>query len=306
MRRWQSVLLLIVIGLLAVYAVLAALARPRPEIAFFERGADVLVMAHQGGDGLWPSNTLYAFERAVELGVDVLELDVHSSSDGVLVVIHDDTVDRTTDGSGRVNELTLAELRALDAGYDWSPERAGESFPFRDQGLTIPTLAEVFEAFPDHRINIEIKQLSPGIVAPLCELIRAYGREESVLVGSFHDTALSAFRSACPEVATSAGPGEVRRFFVLSTAFLGALFRPVADAFQVPEYQGELHVVTSRFVQAAQGKNVDVHVWTVDEPADMERLIALGVDGIITDRPDRLLALLGRPVGDVRVPGVPE
>ncbi len=306
MPRALRAVLVIALLLIIAYFVLVALARPRPERAFLQRGEEVLVIAHQGGDGLWPSNTLYAFEQAEALGVDVLELDVHSSQDGALVVIHDDTVERTTEGGGEVKNMTLAELKRLDAGYDWSPERTGESFPYRGQGITIPTLEEVLQAFPNRRINIEIKQEAPSIVQALCELIRQFDREDSVLVGSFYDGALSEFRAACPEVATSAGPGEVRRFFILNTAFLAGLFRPVADAFQTPEYQGDLHVVTRRFVAGAQRKNVDVHVWTVDETADMERLIDLGVDGVITDRPDRLLKLLGRDVPDLRVSGVPE
>jgi glycerophosphoryl diester phosphodiesterase len=277
-----------------LYLVLSAFARPRPERSFFENQDDVLVIAHQGGDGLFPSNTLYAFEAAAKLGVDVLELDVHSSKDGELVVIHDDTVDRTTDGTGNVNELTLAELKTLDAGYAWSPERKDESFPYRDKGITIPTLEEVFQNFPDYRVNVEIKQETPSIAQSLCDLIRQYEKQDHVLVVSFSDKAMGEFRVACPEVVTAGGPGEVRTFYILHRLFLGGLYRASADAFQVPEYRDNLHIVTRRFVEDAKRKNLEVHVWTVDESEDMQRLIDLGVNGIITDRPDRLLELLGR------------
>jgi glycerophosphoryl diester phosphodiesterase len=292
--------LIIVLWFAVVYLVLAAFAPPRPERSFFEkRDNEVLVIAHQGGDGLFPSNTLYAFEKAAELGVDVLELDVHASKDGELVVIHDDTVDRTTNGTGNVSDLTLAELKDLDAGYDWSPERKGENFPYRDKGITIPTLEKVFTAFPDYRINIEIKQETPSITQPLCDLIRTYNKQEQVLVVTFYDAAMNDFRQKCPEIVTAGAPGEIRTFYIFHRLFLAGLYRASADAFQVPEYQGEedtnsLHIVTKRFVEDAKHKNIDVHVWTVNETNDMQRLIDLGVDGIITDRPDRLLELLGR------------
>jgi glycerophosphoryl diester phosphodiesterase len=304
--RRRNVLLAVSLAVILVLALLYALARPRPERAFFARGQDVLILAHQGGDRLWPGNTLYAFERAAALGADVLELDIHASRDGHLVVIHDDTVDRITNGTGRVGDLTLAELQALDAGYRWSPERTGSDFPYRGRGVGIPTLDEVLTAFPDHRVNIEIKPPTPGVAGPLCALIRERGRAETVLVGSFHHAALREFRAACPEVVTSASPREVLTFYVLHRAFLARFYTPAADAFQVPERQGGLRVVTPRFVADARAKNVDVHVWTVDDADDMERLIGYGVDGIITDRPDRLARVLGRPVDAPLPAGVPE
>ena len=122
----------------------------------FLAGGNPLVMAHRGGQGLWPPNTLFAFERAVEMGADILEMDIHASADGVLIVHHDDTVDRTTNGSGAIRDHTLTELKELDAGYHWSAD-GGETYPFRGKGMRIPTLEEVLEAFPKTRLNIDIK-----------------------------------------------------------------------------------------------------------------------------------------------------
>lgn len=289
----MGMVLLVVIAVLAVaYGIAALLARPIPDQPFFGQG-EFLVIAHQGGNGLWPDNTLYAFEHAVALGVDELEMDIHSTQDGVLVVIHDDTVDRTTDGTGPVQGFTLAELQALDAAYDWTSDD-GVSFPHRGQGITIPTVEEVFTAFPDTRMVIEIKQTDPSIVDSFCSLIREHGKTEQVVVASFDAGTIKAFRRACPEVATSASQQEVMVFYGLSTAFLGAAYSPPAEAMQVPEYRSGIHVTTRRFVNTAHRRNVDVHVWTVNDVEAMQRLIDLGVDGIITDYPDRLLELLGR------------
>lgn len=290
--------------LLLVYFGLGWLAKPRPQHSFFE--GDVLVISHQGGDGLYPGNTLYAFEQSAKMGVDVLELDIHASKDGHLVVIHDETVDRTTDGSGLVKEKTLAELQTLDAGYHWSPQRKGEGFPYRGQGITIPSLEQIFQTFPDFRINIEIKQKEPQITESLCNLIRKYQRQEQVLVVSFHDSEIKDFRQRCPDVVTAGAPNEIRNFYILHRTFLTNVYQAHMDAFQVPEYQGSTHILSKRFVQDAKHKNIQVHVWTVDEVADMQRTIALGTHGIITDRPDRLMKLLGRVSDFERVEGVLE
>lgn len=279
--------------LVVVYVILALLSRPVANHPFFANQSGPLVIAHQGGDGLWPSNTMVAFKGAAELGVDVLEMDIHSTADNVLVVMHDTTVDRTTEGTGELRQMTLAELKELDAGYDWPYEEEADH-PFRGQGITAPTLEEVLTAFPEMPMNIEIKQAEPPIVAPFCQMLRQYNRTDKTLVASFNGEVLHEFRRECPEVATSAFEGEVRPFFILNTLFLGAVYQAPAEAFQVPEYSGNLHVVTRRFVDTAHTHNMDVHVWTVDEEEDMRRLLALGVDGLITDRPDRLMQVLER------------
>ena len=290
MRRFLRTLLIIVVIVAAILIAAALLTPPAPEFAFFESDRP-MVIAHQGGEGLRPSNTMLAFENAVALGVDVLEMDVHSTADGALVLIHDDTVDRTTDGTGRVNDLSLAEIQQLDAGDYWTPDD-GATYPYRGQGARIPTLDEVLSAFPEMKFNIEIKQTEPSIAALLCETLRAHGLTDRTLVASFHPTAMNEFRAACPEVATSMVEDEIRPFFILNTIFLGALYSPPGTAFQVPEYSGNLHVLTPRFVGGAQRNNVAVHPWTIDDPGDMARFLEMGVDGIITDRPDLMLELL--------------
>jgi glycerophosphoryl diester phosphodiesterase len=277
---------------------MTAFAQSATDVPFAEKiRRRPLVMAHRGGAGLWPENTMYGFERAVDLGVDVLETEVHSTADNFLVLMHDSTVDRTTNGSGPISTFTLEELKTLDAGYNWSPD-GGQTFPFRGSGITVPTLEELFTVLPNVRMNIDIKQEKPSLVESLCKTIRTFDMVDKVMVASFSSRVLKAFRRRCPEVTTSAGTGEVAMFFVMNLVFLGAVYRPACQAFQVPEYSSGLRVLTKRFVKTAHGRNLAVHAWTINETTDMQRLLALGVDGVITDYPDRLITLLRETGGD--------
>ncbi|MGC2237194.1 MAG: glycerophosphodiester phosphodiesterase [Pyrinomonadaceae bacterium] len=258
---------------------------------FKRENARPMVFAHRGGGGLFPENTLGAFEYSAKMGVDVLELDVHGTSDGALVVMHDATVDRTTDGRGRIAEMTLGEIKKLDAGYSFSTD-GGRTFPFRGKGITVPTLEEIFAAFPETTFNIEPKQETPSIIKPLCSLIHERKMADKTIIGSFRQAILSEFRGECSEVATSASPSEVSKFLTLSKTGLSQSYSPPMQALQVPEYIGSLQIVSKEFVDAAHRRNLKVHVWTINETADMQRLLGLGVDGIMTDYPDRLLNLL--------------
>ena len=255
-----------------------------------------LVIAHRGGNGLWPENTLYAFRQAVEMGVDVLEMDVRETADGALVVIHNEKVDMTTDGQGRVEELRLSELQSLDAGHKWTNDD-GETYPFREQGIRIPTLAEVLEAFPETRMVIEIKSSSPLAESAFCQTVTKYSRENQIVVASFHDSVMETFRKECPLFPTASAPEEVRSFLMWDLVYLGKLFHPKAELFGVPESLGSLEIVTPRFVSQAHRLNTRVQVWTVNDVEEMKRLLDMGVDGIMTDYPDRLMNLLGSWTG---------
>jgi glycerophosphoryl diester phosphodiesterase len=296
LAKWFGVFLLgIMVSGGAIYAYLVTQTGEQAiEREVFKREkSGVLVFAHRGGGGLIPENTLEAFVYSARMGVDVLELDVHSTADGTLVVHHDASVDRTTNGQGRVNEMTLEALKKLDAGYVFTAD-GGRTFPFRGKGVTVPTLREIFEALPEMTFNIEPKQHTPSIIEPLCALMRERKMIDKTIVGSFNQTTIDDFRRTCPEVATSASPSEVSKFLALSKTGLGESYSPPMQALQVPRNIGGLQVVTKQFVEAAHLRNLKVHVWTVNETADMQRLIEMGVDGIMTDYPDRLLELLNR------------
>lgn len=291
-RYWLLTALILVP--IAFYGVLGG-GSPVPDHAFFagSRRSVVTVIAHRGGQGLRPENTLEAFRHAASLGVDVLEMDLRRTADGALVVMHDSELERTTNGHGRIEDLTLDAIRELDAGFHWTPDD-GLTFPYRGKGIQVPLFVEVVEAFPDLPFNVEMKPSAIRFTGELCRLIRQHRIQERVLVASFDQQAMNEFRQQCDEVATSATAGEIRRFLTWRTFFLGTLYRSPAEAFQVPERVGSRQVVTSSFVSTAHAHNIRVEVWTVNEMRDMERLLALGVDGIFTDYPDRLLSLVRR------------
>lgn len=265
-----------------------------PESAYY-RGIDrPLVIAHQGGDGIWPGDTMFAFEKSVEIGADVLEMDAHISEDGQIVLMHDEEVDRTTDGAGLIEDLTLVELKRLDAAYDWSNDN-GQTFPYRGQGIQVPTLDEVFHKLPEMRYVIEIKLTESPIHQMLCKLIREQRMQEKVMIASFHDEAMQNFRAACPEVATSASRGEVTRFVLLGKVFLSGLVIPAYESIQPPYDPAEsmnIPIMTKRFVREAHARNVAVEPWTVNDPDLMKQYVEWGVDGIMTDRPDLLIEVL--------------
>jgi glycerophosphoryl diester phosphodiesterase len=291
-RRLALLLALPAVGLVALVLAIGPAAQPLPAHPFWS-DARPRVIAHRGGRGLWPENTLHAFRHAAALGVDVLEMDLRQSADGQIVVLHDETVDRTTDGQGSVAALSVAELQRLDAGHRWSAD-GGASYPYRGQGIQVPTLAQVFAALPRARMNLEIKGTGPAMAAPLCALIRAHAMEQRVAVVAIDQPAIDAFRLACPQVATAATRNEVLRFALLSAALLGDRFVSRAQVLQVPERVGPLPLLTARFVRDAHRLNLKVEVWTVNAPDDMQRLLALPVDGVMTDYPDRLAPLLAR------------
>jgi glycerophosphoryl diester phosphodiesterase len=289
-RFFLAPLFLLVVALLALALTSRPAERPGVLAGF---GDQPLVIAHRGGRGLWPENTLFAFERADALDVDMLEMDVRRTRDGELVVLHDPRVDRTTNGSGKVADLSLAELQALDAGYRWSAD-GGESFPYRGQGIRIPTFNEVLARFPERPKVVEIKVPDVGLEEQLCALLDEHEQRERVLVGSFYERSLKRFREVCPGVATSAGPTSVRLLVALNWIGLGGLVSPSYQALQIPERSGGLQVASEGLMRTALQRGLTVQMWTINEQPTMRQLLDMGAKGLITDYPDRALQLLGR------------
>lgn len=294
MLRLARFLLIPLLLLAVTLLTLAQTSRPAsqpPVLAAL--GERPLVIAHRGGKGLWPENSLFAFQRASDLGVDMLEMDLRLSSDGELVVIHDRTLERTTNGQGAVAAHSLAQLQALDAGYRWSAD-GGQSYPYRGQGVRIPSFAEVLAAFPEQAKVIEIKVPDVGMEAQLCAALKAHQQLDKVLVGSFYDRSLQLFREQCPGVATSAGPTSVRLLVALNWLGLGNLLSPSYQALQIPEQHDGLLIASPRMLKTAAQRGLNVQLWTINEQPRMRRLLDLGAHALITDYPDRALQVLGR------------
>ena len=262
-----------------------------------------LVYAHRGGAALRPENTLEAFDHGLSLGADGLEFDVRLSRDGVVIVHHDRTVNRTTDGRGALCDRTARELAALDAGH-WfcaapAPAARGNSphsapaatFPYRARGLRIPTLREVLERYPGVHLIIELKTSDPELARRTIDEVRTAGAIERVRLGSFSWRALHAARTYEPRIATGASREETR-WALYRSWVRWPLGRAAYAEFQVPERSGLTTIVTRRFVRHAHAASLPVKVWTVNAAADMRRLLAWGVDAIITDRPDVAVRVL--------------
>lgn len=244
--------------------------------------------AHRGASADFPENTLAAFRAAEEAGVDGFELDVHRTADGAIVVFHDDTLDRTTDGHGLVAARTIEELRRLDAGHRFTPD-GGRTFPFRGRGERIPTLREVCEEFPQMPLIVEIKQVDPPLEQDLARLLQSTGAEDRALVFSLHQEPIDRYRVLRPEQPTGFGPDEVADFVRRLGSDRWEGYRPPGVAFAVPRRWRGTEIVSPPFVEAAHGAGCEVYVWTVNEPVEMRELLELGADGLISDYPERLV-----------------
>jgi glycerophosphoryl diester phosphodiesterase len=242
-----------------------ALAAPRP-----------LVFAHRGGAAIGPENTIPAFDRGLAAGADGLELDVHLSRDGIVVVHHDSRLDRTTTASGALAARTAAELAEIDATSRFNP---------LEPTAGVPTLDGVLRRYPSVKTIVELKQRTPGLARAVVEVVRRADATGRVCVGSFSLRAMRAVRAQEASLATSAAKIEVRLALYRSWC-RWPLGRPRYAAFQVPDTNGFTRVVSPAFVRMAHQAGVAVQVWTVDAPEDIHRLLDWGVDGIITDRPD--------------------
>ena len=251
----------------------------------------ILDIAHRGGNAIAPEATIEAFRTALEVGADVLEFDVRTTSDGVLVVIHDDRVDRTTNGTGYVNELTLAEIQELDAGYNYTPD-GGETYPYRGTGLRVPQLDEVLAAFPGVPVNIEIKSaVALSDIPQLADSLRAYNRANKALVASFSQDHISAFREAAPEIWTAFSQDEVTYFFLM-TPELEESYEPPSPALQVPPTFSGLTVLTPEFVAKARRFGLRIDAFDINTAERIQEMLDLGLDGMITNDPALLREMI--------------
>lgn len=251
-------------------------------------------ISHRGASGEAPENTLLAFRIAVEkYNTDVLEMDVHSTNDKVIVVIHDRTLHRTTNGKGNIKDYTYEELEKFDAGY-WYKTEGKNEFPYRGKGIKIPTLKEVFEIFPNLKFNIEVKQKNPPIEEDVINLIREAGFKDKVILGSSKISVSKKLKKLAPEIASFCNKWNVIIFYILNKTSLGFLYRPKHQALQPTAKIKPVNIVQPSIVNAVHKKGMLFHVWTINDEKDMEKFVNMGVDGIMTDYPERLNNVLKR------------
>lgn len=265
-------------------------------VSDFVQMGNFLRIGHRGAAGLAPENTMVSFETALRIGVDMIELDVHATADGRIVILHDQDVARTTDGSGRVDAMLYDQVRDLDAGYRFSPKPG--QFPFRGLGLRVPLLSDMLETHPDLLITVELKESIHDLAVPrVAEILRAH-RPERIVVGCQYDSISEAFRAHAPDIAMSPPRGYITRMVYLTTVWLDRFVKPRFEVIQSPVTEKParkgIRVLTRRFVEAAHGLGMPVQVWTVDDPNEMTEMLDLGVDGIITNFPDRLNDVIAR------------
>src|SRR5208283_6059838 len=259
--------------------------REHPNTDFFKPGLP-RAFGHRGTAGTHPENTLESFAAAAALGIQYFELDIHMTRDGEIVVSHDHHLERTCGRAGVIREMTYAELAAADAGRMFTLD--GATFPFRDKGIRVPRLAEVLAAFPKLPIEIEIKQIAPSLVARMLGVIDRAGMRRSVLVASEHQEPLDEVRQLAPDIPTNFSYLE-SGLFIQAMGTRDAGYRPPGNAVEIPRSYESWQLVTPESVEFAHRIGLEVHVWTVNEEAEMAELLDMGVDGLISDYPARAL-----------------
>jgi glycerophosphoryl diester phosphodiesterase len=247
------------------------------------------VFGHRGSAGTHPENTLESFRAAVASGVQYLEFDIHMTHDGEIVVAHDEHLARMCGLERKIPEITYAELAKADAGRMFTLD--GATFPFREKGIRVPRLAEVLAEFPTLRMIVEVKQIAPSVVEPMLEVIDRAGMRRNVLVASEHQEPLDEVRKLAPEIPTNFSYLE-SGMFIQAMGTRDASYRPPADAVQIPHRHESWELVTRESVDFAHRMGIEVHVWTVNEKAEMSELLDMGVDGLISDYPHRALEVV--------------
>ncbi len=250
------------------------------------------VVAHRGDSHAYPENTLHAFESASRMGVDIIETDVHLTKDKEVVIWHDNTLERNTDGKGKVEDFTLKELKELDAGYTFTKD-GGKSFPFRGKGVKMITLDEALQECRNQRFNVDLKSKDPQIVDAFTQVVSSHQAQERVLCASFHLSHLKTIRKKSPEILTSVTTFEVLKLLMQQKMHLLPKNLNIGRTlvFQVPVSQWGIHVITPQFIEEFHKRGAIIMVWTINDEKTMHSLFELGVDSIMSDNASLLLSV---------------
>jgi glycerophosphoryl diester phosphodiesterase len=250
----------------------------------------VLNIAHRCGGGLWPENTIYALRNSMAMGVDAVEIDIQQTRDGHFVVIHDLTVDRTSNGRGRVVDMTLKEIKSLDAGYRFTKDK-GQSFPYRNKGITIPTLEEILMTSMNTSliIIVEIKAWNKNTAQRIVELISSFGMESKVIINSAYTSIVKQIYHLNKSLGIGLPPYEVIKMKIYGGLGLGCKFDTYGRTLQIPIRFRGIRILSNNLLKLAKQKEIQTYIWTINDKETIEWLIRTGVDGIITDYPNLLL-----------------
>lgn len=262
--------------------------RPTLDTDFFSLSLP-RAFGHRGSAGTHPENTLVSFQAAADAGVRYLELDVHMTRDGEVVVSHDGNLERACGRPRLIMEMDYVEVRSADAGYTFSPD--GQSFPFRGKGIRIPRLAEILASFRDVRFIVEVKQEEPSLVEPMLRVIDSAGMGRMVLIASEHQRPLEEVRALAPAMPTNFAYHEVAGFLT-AMATTDRHYQPAGDALQIPPEYYSWKLATAETVEMAHRLGIEAHIWTINDEPDMSALLDIGIDGIISDFPSRLLKVI--------------
>ncbi len=311
MKTLSRILFGIVAGIaiiwLSAFGISKAVETKHEQPAFVKAMKPFNIVGHRGASVDHPGNTLAAFEQLVKYDpAAILELDVWPTKDGSVVVFHDEILDETTDGKGKITDIAYEELVLLEAGYNISFD-GGKTYPFRGKNNWVPLLEQVFRKFNDSLISVEIKHGDREFARGVMDLVKKYGMEDRVIIGSFSQDIVTFVQDNYPGVATSMGSEEVKKFLILHKLGLEGFFRSKSDAFFVPEfsdgdrpeYLGDdvdqgIRVISEGFIKDARRLGFPVFAWTINRKENMQRLYEWGIDGIITDDPGVLKKIVDK------------
>ncbi len=266
------------------------------KLSFFETDK-IMLGGHRGASGSTPENTLVSMERAFAEGADFVETDLRESQDGEILIFHDETLDRTTNGKGEVRHRPLNELKGLDAGYGFSSD-GGMSFPYRGQRIEIPTLEEFFTSFPQAKVTLDVKEGRIPFIHNVIACIKRWNKADQVLLGAENDAVMGKIRRQIRDqntiIATGFSYGEAEAFMQWVWGGRKETFVPQGHALQVPRVYNEMKLIQPETLDAARDLGVEVHAWTINDTHEMDQLIRMGVGGIVTDYPARLKDLMAK------------
>jgi len=251
-----------------------------------------VVLAHRGDSSCFPENTMPAFESAAAMDVDVIETDVHLTTDGEVVIWHDDSLERMTGDSRKICEMEWSEIKVVNAASGFTLD-GGKTYPYQDTPLSPVRLKDVLRRFPHVKFNVDLKDKNKKLAERYGEVLAATDGFSRVVTASFHSSVLKHFRKLYPQALTSCTPDEVLKLLVMyHTGLLKLPFRHKMKVLQVPEFSGSIKVLSPGFIKQLHNKGLQVQVWTVNSKEEMKRFIEMGVDGIFTDRPELLMKTL--------------